>query len=57
LLSRYELQGDIYLNSDVKADVGQIKVEEVGKNRVKVSGIKGYPPPPTTKLAVFYRGG
>jgi hypothetical protein len=25
--------------------------------RVRVSGIKGAPPPPTTKLAVFYRGG
>jgi hypothetical protein len=25
--------------------------------RVAVSGIKGYPPPPTTKLAVFYKGG
>ncbi|SMR43947.1 unnamed protein product [Zymoseptoria tritici ST99CH_3D1] len=53
----YELQGNIYLNSDVKADVGQITVQQVGKNRVKVSGIKGYPPPSTTKLAIFYRGG
>jgi hypothetical protein len=25
--------------------------------RVRVSGIKGSPPPPTTKLAVFYTGG
>lgn len=24
---------------------------------VRVSGIKGSPPPPTTKLAVFYQGG
>lgn len=24
---------------------------------VRVSGIKGLPPPPTTKLAVFYKGG
>jgi hypothetical protein len=26
-------------------------------HRVRVSGIRGYPPPPTTKLAVFYPGG
>jgi hypothetical protein len=53
----YELQGNIYLNSDVKADISQIKVEEDAKNRVRVSGIKGFPPPATTKLATFYKGG
>lgn len=53
----YELQGGIYLNSDVSADTSGIKVEQIGKNRVKLSNIKGYPPPPTTKLAVFYHGG
>lgn len=53
----YELQGDIYLNSDVKADTTHIRIENVGKDRVKVSGIKGYPPPRTTKLAIFYKGG
>ena len=26
-------------------------------NRVKLSGVKGYPPPPTTKLAICYRAG
>ncbi|KAK1248916.1 hypothetical protein MKX08_007136 [Trichoderma sp. CBMAI-0020] len=53
----YELQGNIYLNSDVKADISKITVTEESKNRVLVSGVKGYPPPPTTKLAVFYQGG
>ncbi|EMD91411.1 hypothetical protein COCC4DRAFT_188618 [Bipolaris maydis ATCC 48331] len=53
----YELQGNIYLNSDVKADINHIKVVQEAKERVHVSGVKGYPPPPTTKLAVFYRGG
>lgn len=53
----YELQGNIYLNSDVKADTTNICIEEVGKDRVRVSGTKGHPPPSTTKLAVFYRGG
>lgn len=53
----YEIQGAIYLNSDVSADTTGIKLEDVGKNRVRVSGIKGYAPPPTTKLAVFYHAG
>lgn len=53
----YELQGNIYLNSDVKADIANVAVRQAGRNRVHVSGAKGYPPPPTTKLAVFYRGG
>ena len=26
-------------------------------DRVKLSGVKGHPPPPTTKLAMCYRGG
>ncbi|KAL4874835.1 DUF1446-domain-containing protein [Aspergillus karnatakaensis] len=46
----YELQGDVYLNSDVSAFIGHVLVEDVGKDR-------GSPPPPTTKLAVFYEGG
>ncbi|KAF9892613.1 hypothetical protein FE257_001015 [Aspergillus nanangensis] len=53
----YELQGNIYLNSDVKADLTNTRIVEQSRNRVHVSGIKGSPPPPTTKLAVFYRGG
>lgn len=53
----YELQGNDYLNSDVKANISQVTISEQAKNRVLVSGIRGSPPPPTTKLAVFYRGG
>ncbi|KAF9895324.1 hypothetical protein FE257_000228 [Aspergillus nanangensis] len=53
----YELQGSIYLNSDVSARIDNVVVEEVGTDRVRVSGITGAPPPPTTKLAVFYQGG
>ncbi|OAX78731.1 hypothetical protein ACJ72_06958, partial [Emergomyces africanus] len=53
----YELQGDVYLNSDVKAYTQNVLIEAAGKDRVRVSGITGGPPPPTTKLAIFYRGG
>ncbi|KAJ0413470.1 hypothetical protein BJY00DRAFT_306309 [Aspergillus carlsbadensis] len=47
----YELQGNIYLNSDVKADLTNIRIAQESENRVHVSSIKGYPPPSTTKLA------
>ncbi|KAK7701769.1 hypothetical protein SLS57_011609 [Botryosphaeria dothidea] len=49
--------GNVYLHSDVKAVLDGVVVEGVGKDRVRVSGIKGLPPPPTTKLAIFYKGG
>ena len=53
----YEIQGNVYVNSDVKADLTKISVREIGKNRVCVAGVKGLPPPPTTKFAIFYKGG
>lgn len=53
----YEIQGNSYLNSDVKAILDNVEVREIGKDRVKVSGVIGRPPPPTTKLAIFYAGG
>lgn len=53
----YELQGDVYLNSDVTADLREVHIQQIGKDRVKVSGVVGQPPPSTTKLAIFYNGG
>ncbi|KAF2006741.1 DUF1446-domain-containing protein [Amniculicola lignicola CBS 123094] len=53
----YELQGNIYLNSDVKAILDGVQARQEGKNRVRVWGIKGAPPPATTKLAIFYQAG
>ncbi|OQD82605.1 hypothetical protein PENANT_c020G08387 [Penicillium antarcticum] len=53
----YELQGSIYLNSDVSATLDDISVEQAGEDRVNVRGIRGHAPPSTTKLAVFYQGG
>ncbi|KAF7586055.1 hypothetical protein BBP40_009621 [Aspergillus hancockii] len=47
----YELQGSVYLNN-VSAHIGDVVLEDVGKDR-----IRGSPPPPTTKLAVFYPRG
>lgn len=45
----YEIQGPLYYNSDVTASIEDVKLEQVGKNAVRVSGIKGLPAPPTTK--------
>ncbi|KAJ3801991.1 hypothetical protein GGU11DRAFT_767452 [Lentinula aff. detonsa] len=55
----YEIQGPKYLNPDVTANLENVHVEAVPgeKNRVKVWGITGSPPPPTTKLAVCSLGG
>ncbi|MCJ1299961.1 hypothetical protein MMC08_002755 [Hypocenomyce scalaris] len=55
----YELQGHLYLNPDVVADLTHIKVEaEPGtRDRVRVSGIRGLPPPPTTKAMFTAPGG
>ena len=53
----YELQGNVYLNGDVKADISDIQIAQEGKNRVRFTGVKGFPPPATTKLAIFYKGG
>ena len=53
----YEIQGEIYLNPDVSADLSQITVEEIGENRVFVSGAKGSPPSTTTKAMIAAVGG
>ncbi|KAL6364091.1 hypothetical protein LRP88_03524 [Fusarium phalaenopsidis] len=53
----YELQGNVYLHSDSKAVLDEVTIKEVGPNRVRVNGIRGLPPPPSTKAAIFYKGG
>ncbi|KAF2088021.1 DUF1446-domain-containing protein [Saccharata proteae CBS 121410] len=53
----YELEGNVYLNSYSKAVLDNIVIEQAGKGRVHVHGVKGLPAPPTTKLAIFYKGG
>ncbi|EKD01109.1 hypothetical protein A1Q2_04607 [Trichosporon asahii var. asahii CBS 8904] len=48
----YEIQGNIYLNPDVTADIRDIVVTDLGNDRVRVTGVKGLPPPDTTKAAI-----
>lgn len=45
----YEIQGPLYYNSDVTASIEDMKIAEIGENAVHVSGVKGLPPPSTTK--------
>lgn len=53
----YEIQGVEYLNPDVTTRLDSLRLEQVGPARVRVSGAKGLPPPPTTKVAITALGG
>jgi hypothetical protein len=48
----YEIQGPLYYNCDVTAELTNIMMEQVGEDRVRVTGVKGLPPPPTTKVGI-----
>jgi hypothetical protein len=53
----YEIGDPRYLNPDATARFDTIRLEQVGPDRVRVSGVKGEPPPPDTKLCLNYVGG
>jgi hypothetical protein len=53
----YEIGGPQYLGPDVTARFDTIEVEQVGADRVRVSGVRGEPPPPTLKVAMNELGG
>jgi hypothetical protein len=53
----YEIQGPRYLNPDATARFDSIRLTQDGADRVRVSGIRGEPPPPTTKVCINYLGG
>ena len=46
-----------YFTPDVTADLSSIKLEQVGKNKVKISGVKGKPKSDTLKVCVGYKDG
>ncbi|KAH7089681.1 hypothetical protein FB567DRAFT_521303 [Paraphoma chrysanthemicola] len=48
----YEIQGPWYFNSDVTATLTDIFLEQCGDDRVRVHGVVGSPPPPTTKVGL-----
>jgi len=53
----YEIQSTCYLNPDVTTRFDSIRLEQEGPDRVRVSGVRGEPPPPTTKVCINYLGG
>ncbi len=53
----YEIGSHRYLSPDVTARFDTISLDQVGDDRVSVSGVRGEPPPPALKVAVNYLGG
>ena len=53
----YEIQGPLYYNSDVTARIDKVQMTQEGPDRVRLIGVEGSPPPPTTKVGVTARGG
>jgi hypothetical protein len=53
----YEIGSTQYANPDVVARFDSIQLEQEGPDRVRVSGIRGEPAPPTTKVCINYMGG
>ena len=53
----YEIQGPYYYNSDVTANIEGVQLVQEGPDRVRVLGVVGSPPPPTTKVGITAKGG
>ena len=53
----YEIGGPEYLGPDVTARFDTIQVEQLERDRVRVSGARGVAPPPTLKVAMNELGG
>ena len=53
----YEIGGPRYLNPDVTARFDTIALEQVGPDRVRMTGVRGEPPPADLKVSLNYAGG
>ena len=53
----YEIGGHRYHNPDVTVRMDSVSVAEVGADRVRITGVKGEPPPATLKVAAAYPAG
>jgi len=53
----YEVGGPEYLNPDVTARFDTMRLAQVGRDRVQISGTRGMAPPERLKVAMNYLGG
>ena len=53
----YEIGGPQYLGPDVTTRFDSIQLSDDGADRVRISGVRGEPPPPTTKVCINLIGG
>ena len=53
----YEIAGPRYLSPDAVARFDTLVVEQEGPDRVRISGVKGEPPPPTLKVTANLEAG
>jgi hypothetical protein len=53
----YEIAGPRYLSPDAVARFDTMAVEQVGPDRVRISGVKGEPPPSTLKVTANLEAG
>jgi hypothetical protein len=53
----YEIAEPAYRNPDATARFDTIRLEPAGPDRVRVSEVRGEPPPPELKLCINYAGG
>jgi hypothetical protein len=52
----YEITGPRYLNPDVTTRFDSIALEQVGPDRVAITGVRGEAPPPTSKVCINLLG-
>jgi len=53
----YEIGGARYANPDVTLRVDSLELDADGPDRVRISGVRGEPPPPTLKVSLNSIGG
>ncbi|WP_329106231.1 DUF1446 domain-containing protein [Micromonospora sp. NBC_01699] len=53
----YEIGGPDYLGPDVVTRLDTVSLTDDGQDRVRVTGVKGLPPPPTVKVGANSLGG
>ncbi|SPT57537.1 acyclic terpene utilization AtuA family protein [Actinomadura madurae] len=53
----YEIGGPVYAGPDVTTRFDTIELAQDGPDRVRIAGVRGVPPPPTTKVCLNHLGG